>query len=148
MSLALTSSGSYCRPADQVSNILRSDRIQKLGCGWNIERNYLAEEFSGDRKTPWNIIRSIEVRIHDQALPSDRSTRLFEVDSHDQVKVFFQLVSQSAKAFCVFEASLRVMNGAGACDNEKAPIPSAKNISNGLPAFCNEGCLLPAPGNL
>jgi hypothetical protein len=40
------------------------------------------------------------------------------------------------------------MNRARACDNKKALIPSAENISNGLPALRHEDCLLLVAGDL
>ena len=85
--LALTGSCSDCRPTDQVGNVLRSDWIQELSRRWDFERNYLMQELTGDCETSRDVICSVEVRVHDQALPANCGAWLFEVDPHDEVEV-------------------------------------------------------------
>ena len=106
------------------------------------------EELTGKGETSRDVIRSVEVRVHDQPLPANCGPWLFEVDSHDQVEAVFQLVSQCAKAFSIFEAGLSIMNRARSCDNQKALILSAENIANSFSALRDEDCLLLVTGNL
>ncbi len=148
MRLTFTSSRSDSGPADQIGNILRSDRIQELGRSRDLAGYYFMEELTGKGETSRDVIRSVEVRVHDQPLPANCGPWLFEVDSHDQVEAVFQLISQGAKAFSIFEASSSIMNRARACDNQKALILAAENLSNDLPALRDKGCLLLVTGDL
>ena len=147
MRLPFAGSGPDGRPADQVSNILRSDRIQKFGGGGDLERNHFSEELTGNCKASWDVIGSIKIRVHDESLPANCSTGLFKIDPHDKVKALLELVGERFESFGIVEACPGVMDRTRSDDNQKALIPSLKDVPDCFPALSNERCLPVVTGN-
>ena len=75
------------------------------------------------------------MRIVDQTLPTDRRTRLLEINSHDQLDSANHPSGKIAKSASVFQASLGIVNGAGTHDDEDSLIVPFENLGHGLAVF-------------
>src|SRR5699024_2459878 len=58
-------------PAYQARDVLRTDRHQERGGAREAELGFLAKETTGEDETGGEGMRSVQVRIIDQALPAD-----------------------------------------------------------------------------
>jgi hypothetical protein len=71
-------------PRDQVAEILRRDRIERLGGGRQTELGHPQQKLAGFLHPLLDMKRVIHARIVDEALPSDRCARFFKIDAHDE----------------------------------------------------------------
>ena len=117
-------------PADQLAEVLRTERI---------------ERFSGDRKTHFidldhqfacpqhafgHLERVVHVRIIDEAFPSGDGSRLFKVDAHHGQNGFGNVLGQLQKSFRIFERGLRVVDRARSGNNKKPIVDIVENLLN------------------
>src|SRR5690606_34367240 len=70
----------------------------------------------------------VEMRIIDQALPTHRGTRLFEVDAHHDDEVGLEALALRFEFVRVFERGLRVVNGTGADDNHQPVVGAMQHL--------------------
>ena len=79
------------------------------------------KKFSSDDETGRKIRRAIEIRIHDQSLPTYRRARFLKVDTHHDLELFpspRHLISQVRSAYSIPWAG--IVNGTWSNDDEKA----------------------------
>ena len=120
--LALGGAGSDRGPTDQVGDILGRNGIEKFGCRRQAEIQDIAEKGTGEMKAAVDVAGVIEVRIHDQSLPTDRCPRLLEIDPHDEKEAIGHLPSQIGQALSVFATGLNIVDRAWTDDDEEAVI--------------------------
>ncbi|MNF39686.1 hypothetical protein D3C84_206650 [compost metagenome] len=134
------------RPADQVLQVLRGDRVEGFGGGWQAHLGQVAEQLAADVQAVLDLERVVEVRVVDQALPADGGARLLEVHAHDQVQAVGDLGSQLLEALGILVGGLDVVDRAGADHHEQAVIVAVENVAHhlaavthGLPGGFGEG---------
>ena len=130
VSLALAGAGSDGGPGNEVGDVLWSDGIEKLGGGGDAEFDDLTEKFPRDVQSLGDVVGAVEVGIHDEPFPSDGGAGFLEVDPHDEVEFVGDAVGEVLEAFCVFEASGGVVDGAGANDDEEAGVLAGKDVAD------------------
>jgi hypothetical protein len=81
--------------------------------------------------------RAIEVRIVNEPLPSDRRTRLFEVDPHDDLKAPFECLPEFNQSPGILKGRRWIMNAAWADDDQQPSIMPMKNPSHPLSRLVN-----------
>jgi hypothetical protein len=86
------------RPGDQIAEILRRDRVERLGAGRQAEFGELQQECARLVHALIDPEGIVHVRVIDVALPAGRRARLFEIDPHHQVQRLADLVGQSLQA--------------------------------------------------
>lgn len=87
MQLALGGTCANGSPADEVRDELGRHGVEELAAGGQAELVDLGEQFARDAQSLVDVEGAVEVRVVDQALPSDRRARLLEVDAHDDEQV-------------------------------------------------------------
>ncbi len=86
-----------------------------------------------------NVVRPVEVRVGDEALPADGGARLLEVDAHDDEQHVADLVRELRQALGVLEALLRAVDGARPNDGEEAAVGALKDVRD-VAAALGHGC--------
>ena len=77
---------------------------------------------AGEAQAVVDLVGLIEVRIVDEALPSDGGAGLLKVDAHDDAQVGGELVDGGFEQGGVFAGGLGVVNGAGAGEDQQARV--------------------------
>ena len=132
MGLGFSSAGADCRPTDEVGNILRNDRVEKLRAGRHPHGSDLQEELAGDLHASFDVVAAVEVRIVNQSLPADRRARLFKINPHHNIKPVCQLLPQTIEFGGVFQRGLRIMNGTRADHHQETLILLLQNSRDDL----------------
>ena len=130
--------GTDSGPAKEVGNVLGGDGVEEFGRGRDPEVDDVAEEATRTTEAFSDVIGLVEVGIHDEALPANRGSGLFKVDTHDEKDAIFDLFSESCEALCVFEAGFGVVDRARACDHEEAVIFAKNGGIDLFPSRCDE----------
>ncbi|CSR89709.1 Uncharacterised protein [Shigella sonnei] len=99
-----------CAPAHQVSEILRSDHIEKLTRRWQTAVVNIKQQFTGYTQTVVDLEAVIHMRIVNQPFPAHRGTRLFKIDAHYDFQLIFQLFTQRQQASGILFSRDRIMN--------------------------------------
>ena len=120
-------------PADQVGDVLRRDGVEQLRSGGKPEVEHVAQEGARDPQARRDIVRAVEVRVHDEALPAHRGPRLLKIDPHDDHHPVRHLARERGQAPPVFEARIHVMDRAGTHDEEH-PVVVRENEAMDVPA--------------
>ncbi len=118
------------RPADQVLQILRGDRVQCFGRSWQAHFGQVQQQLTTDVQTVLNLERVVQVRIVDQALPANGGTWLLEIHAHDQIQGIGHFRREHFQALGVFVGCLDVVDRARPDDDEEAVVGAIKNIAN------------------
>ena len=71
----------------------------------------------------------VHERVVDVALPADGGARLFEIDAHDDLQGVAHFIGQRLQAAGVIEAGDRVVDRAGADDDEQAMVLALENLA-------------------
>ena len=83
MDLRFCGAGTNGTPADQVSNILRADHIEKFRTGRQAKFIDIQQQFTRNTQAIIDAEAVIHVRIINQALPADGGARFFEIHAHN-----------------------------------------------------------------
>ncbi len=139
MCLAFGRPGADGRPADEIGNVLRADRIQQLCPAGKAQLIDLEKNSPRQLHSRRDIAGPVEMWVIDQALPSDRGPRLFKVGPHHDQEAVTQGISDRFQLGGIFIRGIGVVNRAGAYDNQKpvAVLPM-KNAANGLSSLHDE----------
>jgi hypothetical protein len=81
MNLALRRARADRRPRHQIGDILRRRQVEELGARRQAEVVQRRKQVAGETQALVDIEAVIEVRIVDQALPSDGGARLLYIDA-------------------------------------------------------------------
>lgn len=138
MGLAFAGAGSDGRPRDEIGYVLGSNGIEKLGCGGKPYGEDFGQKLAGDLEAGGNVIGSIEIGIHDEALPTYGRTGFFEVDPHHDENLVFHFIGELGQFLSIFATGLGVMDRAGADDQEEAGIGNKEGFADVLTGFQNE----------
>ncbi len=132
--LRLGGAGADGRPGDQVAVVLRAVRVERFGAGWQAEFIDLQQEVAGLLHAHVDLEGVVHERVVDVALPADGGARLFEIDAHDDLQRVADFIGQLLQAVGVIEAGDRVVDGAGADDDEQAVILAVENLAQQVAA--------------
>ena len=130
--LAFGGPGADGRPANQIGDILWSNRVEQLSCGRHAHVDDFTEEGAGEAEPSGDVASAVEPGIHDQALPADGCARLFKIDAHDKKKAVFYLFGQFCETPCVLAACLDVVDGAGPHHEKQAPVLAENDLVDRL----------------
>ena len=137
--LALSRAGTNRAPADQVSDVLGRDHVQKLaGCG-HAQAVDVDEQLAGDAQPFVDAVAAVQVGVVDQAFPADGGAGLFKIHPHDDFQRVFVLLAHVGQAAGVVQRGLGVVNGAGADDDQQAVILVAHDALDALPCAADQG---------
>jgi hypothetical protein len=112
MDLALCGPRTDRAPAHQIGVELSERRIQKLRSGRQAQLGNIREKPTRHPEALVDVIRAVEVRIVDQAFPSQRRARLLEVDAHHHEDALGDLVRQLSKSGRKLDCRVGVVNRA------------------------------------
>jgi hypothetical protein len=114
--------GADCGPRDEVAVVLRRNRVERLGTGRQADLGDVEQELAGLFHADVDAEAVVHEGVVDVALPAHRGARLFEIDAHDDLQRVADFVGQRLQAAGVVEAGHRVVDRAGADDDEQAVI--------------------------
>ena len=107
-------------PADQVGDVLRRDGVEQLGGGGQAEVEDVAEESAREAQAGGDIVRTVEVGVHHEALPADGGARLFKIDAHDDHDAVGDFAGKGGELAGVVAAGVDIVDRARADDEEEA----------------------------
>ena len=99
---------------------MRDDRIEELGCGGKSERSDIAQDAAAEPQAFLQMAGLVHVRIIDQSLPSDRGSRFFEIDAHENAEHIGEFLAEAGQTARVVERGLGVVDRTGTNDGQKA----------------------------
>ena len=82
-----------------------------------------------------DVVGFVEEGVVDQAFPAYGGTRFFKIDAHDDGQLVFKSRHLFMEAGCIFDCSFRIMDGAGANDDEQSVILAFDNVICRLARF-------------
>jgi hypothetical protein len=121
-------------PGDQVAEILRRNRVERLGAGGQAEFGKLEEKFAGLQHSLIDTEGIVHIRVIDIAFPAGGRARLFEIDAHHQVERLADLVGERLQALRIVESGDRIMDRAWSDDDKKARVAAVEDIAQDLTA--------------
>jgi len=90
------------------------------------------QQSPGDAQAAINVEGPVEAGIVDEALPSNRCPRLFEIYAHDDLEFAVEATAQVLETVCILERCIGVVHRAGTDDDKKSIIIACKNTMYGL----------------
>lgn len=132
MGLRFGGTGADRRPADQVLQVLRGNRVERFGGGGQAFLGKVAEQLAADVQAILDLERVVQVRIVDQAFPAHRGTRLLEVHAHHQEQRIRHFGRERLEAVGVFVGGLDVVDGAGADHHEQTVVLAIQDVAHHL----------------
>lgn len=139
MGLAFRGARADGRPTDEVGDVLRADRIQQLRAAGKAQLIDPEKNRSCQFHSCRDVAGAVETRVVDEPFPPHGGSRFFEVGSHDNEETVTQGIGEGFQLAGIFISSLRVMDGAGADDDqEPVAVFSMKNPANGFSGFHDE----------
>ena len=134
LAVGLRFSGSRAdgRPADQVLQVLRGDRVEGFGSGRQAHFSQVTQQLATDMQAILNFERVIHKWIVDQAFPADSGTRLLEIHPHNQIQTVRNLGSQRLEALGILVGGLDIVDRARPDHHEQAMILAIENIADHL----------------
>ncbi len=127
------------RPGDQVLQILRGDRVQRLGGGGQAHVDQITQQLTADVQAILDLEAVVQIGVVDQTLPAHGGAGLFKIHAHDQIQGIADFGSQLLETAGVVLGRFHVVDGAGANDDEQAVILAVQNVTNDLTAFDDGG---------
>jgi hypothetical protein len=113
---------------DAVCKELRRNGIEHLAGNRHLIGGQVDEELTRDTETLVDLEGVVDIGIVDETFPADSSTRLLEVGTHDDTEIVLKFVREALEAGGIFVGGLRVMNRAGADNDEKAVALAHDNL--------------------
>ena len=110
--LALGGAGTDGRPADQISDVLRHDRVEQFsGC-----RHALPSQIQQQAPRPTqpgvDVVGAIEMGIIDQSLPTNRGAGFLEIHPHHNLQLTLEPLPHGRQAFGVLPRSANIVDRA------------------------------------
>ena len=132
MHLAFSVASADRTPANQVADVLRGDRVKPFrGCRES-KAQHIGQHLTCKPHALTNVELAVEIRIVDQSLPPDGGARLFEIHAHHDDQLVFQLFFDGRELCGVFVCGFRIMNRAGADDDEQTIVFAVQHVTDFL----------------
>jgi hypothetical protein len=139
MGLAFGRACSDRGPADQVGDILRTDRIEQFRAARKTQLIDLEQDSPRQFHARCNITGSIEMGIVDESFPADGGSRLFKIGPHHDQEAVTQGIGNQLQLSGIFVGSFGIMDGTGAHDDQQpVPILAMENLTNRFSGFDDE----------
>ena len=123
------------RPADQVLQVLRGDRVEGFGGSGQAHFSQVQQQLATDVQAVLDLEGVVQVRVVDQAFPADGGTRLLEIHAHDQVQGVGHFSRQHLEALGIFVGGLEVVDRAGPDHHEQAVVGAVENVTDDFAAL-------------
>ena len=120
--LGLGGAGANGTQRNQIGQVLWGDGIEHLGGDGETGVGEVGVQLTGDAETLVDVVGLVDVGIVDQTLPADGGAGLLEVGAHDDADFLLELGGDLLQTAGVLERGVRVVDGAGAHDDEQAVI--------------------------
>ncbi len=114
-------------PGDEVGNVLAGHHVEELGGGGHAELIDIDQQLARQFQPFVDIEAAIEARIVDEPFPADDGARLLEIGAHHDAEALFILFAQGVEALGIFAGGRRIVDGAGADNDQQALIFSGQN---------------------
>mmetsp|Transcript_8238 Transcript_8238/g.16424 ORF Transcript_8238/g.16424 Transcript_8238/m.16424 type:complete len:372 (-) Transcript_8238:761-1876(-) len=124
-------------PRNKVREELGGDSVQELNTAGESELVDLEEELAANAETLVDLEGSIKIRVVDETLPADGGAGLLEVHAHDHKNLILKLSGKLGKLLGVLAASLNIVDGARADDDDHAVVLTVHDAVHGLTAGTN-----------
>lgn len=129
--LGLGGSGTDGTDRDTVGKELGGDGIEHFRSNWHSSAGEVDKELSRNSETLVNLERVVDIRVVNQTLPANSCPGLLEVGTHHNAEVVRELVRELLELSSVLVGGGRVVDGAGAYDDEKS-VASAQDDVGGI----------------
>ena len=120
--LRLRRARAYGRPAHQVADVLRHDRVQEFRRRRQTQLDDLREQSPGFFQSRIDVVGTIQVRVVDQSFPADARARFLEIHTHDDAQSVGQFLAQAIELPRVGQRPVGVMNRARTDDDQQARV--------------------------
>ena len=120
--LGLGGAGANGSHAQHVGQELGRNGVEHFAGDGHAFVSQVDEQLSRHAQALVDLERVVDIRVVDQALPSDGGPGLFQVCAHDDEQVVLVLLLELQQAVAVLEGSLGVVDGAGADDDHQAAL--------------------------
>ena len=130
MGLGLHGSGSDRRPCDEISEILRHDRIKEFGRCGKFHADQFQQELAGKAEPFLDIEGAVEVGIVNQPFPAERCARLLKIGAHDQHHFRGDFLLKFFQRGGIFQRRGNAVDGAGARDDEDTAVLAENDVFN------------------
>ncbi|MNH11698.1 hypothetical protein D3C79_712200 [compost metagenome] len=117
----------YGAPGDEVADVLAGHHVEEFGGGGHAHLVDVHQQLAGQLQPLVHVETAVEARIVDEPLPAHYGARLLEVGAHHYAQALFVLLAQGVQALGVFTGGGRVVDGAGADDDQQALILTGQN---------------------
>ena len=137
MRLAFCGARANGAPGDQVAQVLRRDRVQRLGAAGQPKFVDGNEQAPGNGQAFFNVERVVHARVVDQPFPAHRGAGLLKVHPHHQEQLVGHLGAQGVQAMRVVHGGVNVVNGARPHHHQQARVAAVQNMGQGLACTAN-----------
>jgi hypothetical protein len=120
--LAFRGPGADRPPGHRVRDVLRGDRVEPLAAHRQAERDDVEQELARGAQAAVDVVAAVHAGVVDQAFPPGDRPRLLEVHPHHDEQVLVVSATDLGQAARVVEGRRRVVDRAGAHDDEQAVI--------------------------
>ncbi len=127
MHLALGSSRTDRAPAHEVGIKLTQCRVEEFRSGRQPHLRDIGEQLAREAKPLVDVIRTVEIRVVDEPLPTHDRPRLLEVDAHHDENSFAHGRGEVVQACGVVDGRLGVVDGAGTDDDQQPLVAPVKD---------------------
>lgn len=117
--LGLGGSGTNGTQTEQVSQVLGRNGVEHLSSDGHTGVGEVRVELTSNTETLVDVESVVHIRVVDESLPANGGTGLLEVGTHDNNKVALELITKSLQLLGVLNSGGRVVDGAGAHNDEK-----------------------------
>ena len=132
MGLAFGGAGTNGRPADQISDVLRNDRIQQFRGRRQAALSQLQQQRTGPAQAGVDVVAAIEMGVVDQTLPTHRGAGLLEIHPHHDLKAVLEALTNQSQCAGVFLGRSHIVNRAGTNDHQQPLILAAQDALDPL----------------
>jgi len=133
MGLRLRGTRANRRPANQVSDVLRRNRVERLGRRREAQLGEVQQQLTSPVQALLDVEGVIKMGIVDQPLPANGGPRLLEVDPHDDEQGIRNLVAQRLQPPSVVLGGVHVMDGTGPRDDDQTMVLAIKDVFDSAP---------------
>src|SRR6266478_4974995 len=130
MHLALDGTRADRSPAHEIREELPEGRVEEFGAGRQAQIGKVGKELARETQPLVDVIRTVQIRIVDETLPTHDGPRLFEVHPHDDENSIADSVRKLSQALRVFDSGFGVVDRARADNGKKSRVAAVENGCN------------------
>ncbi|KPW99693.1 Uncharacterized protein ALO75_05364 [Pseudomonas syringae pv. coryli] len=118
-------------PTEQIVEVARRHGLQYLGGDRQAQAQHLQHQLPRQRQALGHVVAAVKARIVSQAFPAHRRARFFDVSAHYQQHLITDLRSKTSQSLSVFKGGSRVVDRAGADDDQQSRVLTFKDGAYG-----------------